>query len=84
MLRAPSVGAYISANVLLYVGLSLQVTTLAKQVYDITRRELDLGFLGLAEFLPIALLVFVTGTVADRFNRKRISQIAMAGELASA
>jgi MFS family permease len=84
VLRAPSVGAYIGANVLLYVGLSLQVTTLAKQVYDITRRELDLGFLGLAEFLPIALLVFVTGTVADRFNRKRISQIAMAGELASA
>jgi MFS family permease len=70
--------------VLLYVGLSLQVTTLAKQVYDITRRELDLGFLGLAEFLPIALLVFITGTVADRFNRKRISQIAMCGELASA
>lgn len=84
ILRAPSVGAYIGANVLLYVGLSLQVTTLAKQVYDITRRELDLGFLGLAEFLPIALLVFVTGTVADRFNRKRISQMAMCGELASA
>ena len=84
VLRAPSVGAYIGANVLLYVGLSLQVTTLAKQVYDITRRELDLGFLGLAEFLPIALLVFVTGTVADRFNRKRISQLAMAGELSSA
>lgn len=77
-------GAYIGANVLLYVGLSLQVTTLAKQVYDITRREIDLGFLGLAEFLPIALLVFVTGTVADRFNRKRISQLAMAGELSSA
>ena len=84
ILRAPSVGAYIGANVLLYVGLSLQVTTLAKQVYDITRRELDLGFLGLAEFLPIALLVFLTGTVADRFNRKRISQMAMCGELASA
>ena len=84
VLRAPSVGAYISANVLLYVGLSLQVTTLAKQVYDITRRELDLGWLGLAEFLPIALLVFVTGTVADRYNRKRISQMAMVGELASA
>ena len=84
ILRAPSVGAYIGANVLLYVGLSLQVTTLAKQVYDITRRELDLGFLGLAEFLPIALLVFITGTVADRFNRKRISQMAMCGELASA
>ena len=84
MLRAPSVGAYIGANVLLYIGLSLQVTTLAKQVYDISRREIDLGFLGLAEFLPIALLVFVTGTVADRLNRKRVSQLAMAGELTSA
>jgi MFS family permease len=84
ILRAPSVAAYISANILLYVGLSLQVTTLAKQVYDITKRELDLGWLGLAEFLPIALLVFVTGTVADRYNRKRISQFAMLGELASA
>jgi MFS family permease len=78
------VAAYISANILLYVGLSLQVTTLAKQVYDITKRELDLGWLGLAEFLPIALLVFVTGTVADRYNRKRVSQLAMMGELASA
>jgi len=84
ILRAPSVAAYISANILLYVGLSLQVTTLAKQVYDITKRELDLGWLGLAEFLPIALLVFVTGTVADRYNRKRISQFAMLGELVSA
>ena len=84
VLRAESVGAYIGANVLLFVGLSLQVTTLAKQVYDITRREIDLGFLGLAEFLPIALLVFVTGTVADRFDRKRVTQLAMAGELASA
>ncbi|MGA1418548.1 MAG: MFS transporter [Ilumatobacteraceae bacterium] len=84
ILRAPSVAAYISANILLYVGLTLQVTTLAKQVYDITKRELDLGWLGLAEFLPIALLVFVTGTVADRYNRKRISQFAMLGELASA
>jgi MFS family permease len=84
VLRAPSVGAYIGANALLNVGLSLQVTSLAKQVYDINKREIDLGFLGLAEFLPIALLVFVTGTVADRFDRKRVSQLAMAGELASA
>ena len=84
ILQAPSVGAYIGANVLLYVGLSLQITTLAKQVYDITGREIDLGILGLAEFLPIALLVFVTGTVADRFNRKHVSQMAMGGELTCA
>jgi MFS family permease len=84
VLRAPSVGAYIGANVLLYVGLSLQITSLAKQVYDINKRELDLGILGLAEFLPVALLVFVTGAVSDRFNRKRVSQFAIMGELSTA
>jgi MFS family permease len=36
--------------------------------------------LGLAEFLPAALLVLVTGTVADRFNRKVIGALAVGGE----
>jgi len=84
LLRAPSVLPFISATVLLYVGLAIQVTTLGKQVYDITRRELDIGWLGLAEFLPIALLVFVTGAVADRFNRKNVAMLAISGELVSA
>lgn len=84
LLRAPSVLPFISATVLLYVGLAIQVTTLGKQVYDITRRELDIGWLGLAEFLPIALLVFVTGAVADRFNRKNVAMLAITGELVSA
>ena len=50
----------------------LQATVLGKQIYDITGRELDIGLLGLAEFLPAALLVLVTGSVADRFNRKSL------------
>ncbi|MEY2740743.1 MAG: MFS transporter [Ilumatobacteraceae bacterium] len=83
VLRSPSVAKFIVANTLLYVGLMLQVATLGKHVYDISRRELDLGWLGLAEFLPIALLVFVVGAVADRFNRKTVSILAMGGELAS-
>lgn len=84
LLRAPSVTPFIAATALLYLGLAIQVTTLGKQVYDITRRELDIGWLGLAEFLPIALLVFVTGAVADRFNRKHVAMLAISGELVSA
>ena len=34
------------------------------QVYDLTRDPLDLGFVGLAQFLPSLLLVLVTGAVA--------------------
>jgi MFS family permease len=52
------------------------VTALGKLVYDITGRELLLGFLGLAEFSPALLLVLVTGHVADRFDRRRVTSIA--------
>ncbi|MGE0878551.1 MAG: MFS transporter [Acidimicrobiia bacterium] len=56
------------------------VTALGKQVYDLTGRELDLGFLGLAEFAPAALLVLVTGVVADRHDRRKVVSISLTGE----
>ena len=71
-------------STLLYTGLALQAAALGKQVYDITGREIDIGWIGLVEFLPAAFLVLVTGMVADRFQRKKVAMIGMAGELASA
>ena len=56
------------------------VTALGKLVYDITRSELDLGLLGLVEFAPAALLVLVTGAVADRHDRRVIAAIGAVGE----
>jgi len=81
VLQAPAVKAFIVANSALYIGLMLQAATLGKHIYDITGREIDIGWLGLAEFLPVALLVFVAGTVADRYNRRRVAVLAMSGEL---
>ena len=68
----------------LYTGLMLQAAVLGKQVYDITGREIDIGWIGLVEFLPAAVLVLVTGVVADRFYRRNIVLVAVAGELVSA
>ena len=60
---------------------ALAVTTaLGKQVYDLTGSELALGLLGLAEFAPNALLVLVTGTIADRFERRRIVALSMVAQ----
>jgi MFS family permease len=61
-----------------------QITVLGKQVYDLTDRELDLGLLGLAEFAPAALLVLVTGSVADRLDRRRVAAIALSFEAVAA
>jgi MFS family permease len=71
-------------NALLYVGLGIQTAALFKQVFDLTGEEIDLAWIGLAEFIPAALLVLVTGTVADRYNRRRVGLFALAGELAAA
>lgn len=49
-----------------------QTTVLGLLVYELTGSELDLGFLGLAEFAPAALLVAVAGSVVDRFDRRRV------------
>ena len=50
-----------------------QTTVLGLLVYKLTGSELDLGFLGLAEFAPAALLVLVAGAAADRFDRRRVT-----------
>jgi MFS family permease len=79
-ITSPGVRPLLISGMVLTIGVMLQATTLGKHVYDITGSEMSIGWLGLAEFLPAAALVLVTGTVADRLNRKRVSLVAQFGE----
>lgn len=49
------------------------------QIYEITHRALDLGYVGLAQFLPGILLFLVSGHAADRFNRRKLLMLCYAG-----
>jgi MFS family permease len=60
-----------------------QTTILGKAVFDITGSTLSLGFLGLAEFLPTAILAPLTGPIADRFDRRKVLAIGLVGEAAA-
>ena len=62
-----------------FAMLARQMLTVAVgwQMYALTGSALDLGFVGLAQFLPSFLLVLVSGHVADRFDRRRVLQAAM-------
>ena len=80
----PSVVALLVSVFCSMAAVAALVTSLGKQVYDLTGRELDLGLLGLAEFAPAALLVLVTGAVADRHQRRLVAAVATAGEAAVA
>ena len=84
VLRSPGVTAFMVAQFTMTVGVMLQAAALGKHIYDITGNALDIGWLGLAEFLPAALLVLVTGTVADHFDRKKVVFFAQTGEVLSA
>lgn len=75
VLRHRAVRRYLLSTALAAVGLNIFVTVLFKQVFDLTGNELDIGWLGLAQFLPAAALVLVSGWVADRFDRRRVSSV---------
>ena len=63
---------------------STQITSVAVgwQIYDQTRDPFLLGLVGLVQFAPALALVLVTGSAADRFNRRRIMGLCIAAEAA--
>ena len=54
------------------------------QIYDLTGSAFDLGMVGLVQFLPTALLVFVAGHAVDRYERRRVVQICLTVEALTA
>ena len=72
---------FLTAELIIMAGVFLQGAALLKQVFDITGRERDIAFIGLAEFLPAAALVLVTGWVADHLDRKLLAMVAVGGEM---
>jgi MFS family permease len=52
------------------------------QVYSIHRNPLDLGLVGLAEFVPLPILALPAGQIADRVSRRTISAISLVLNLA--
>jgi MFS family permease len=52
------------------------VVAIGWQVYSIRHRPLDLGLVGLAEFLPLPLLALPAGQLADRVSRRMVAATA--------
>jgi MFS family permease len=63
---------YQLARVTAILGAEAQSVAVAWQVYSITHRAIDLGFTGLALFLPGLLFLLPAGHAADRFDRRQI------------
>jgi MFS family permease len=75
------VAMFLLAQATLTIAVTLQGAALAKHVYDITDSAFALGLLGLVEFMPALLLLPLTGSVADRFDRRRVAATAFTVEI---
>ena len=61
----------------------MQSVAIGWHVYEVTRRPLDLGLVGLAQFLPAAALSLVAGQVADRVDKRKILLVYHLGMVAA-
>ena len=70
----PNFRFYMTARFLTTTSAEMQAVAVGWQVYGITGQAIDLGLVGLAQFLPGVLLFLVAGQTADRLPRQRILQ----------
>ena len=79
-LRHPGYLRFWIARSLAMIAALIVSVSVGWQIYDVTRSTFALGLVGLTQFLPGLLLVLVTGSVADRYNRRIIMALCAAAE----
>src|SRR6516225_5273630 len=75
----PDFTLYQGARLFTLMATEMQSVAVGWQVFELTKRPLDLGFVGLAPFWPTLVLFLVAGHAADRFNRRKIVTLCYAG-----
>ncbi|WP_020560451.1 MFS transporter [Thiofilum flexile] len=70
--RQPNFLPFLSGRVLAAFATQIQAVVVAWQVYDMTNDPMALAYVGLAQFIPMLLLLIPAGDLLDRFERKKI------------
>jgi len=70
-LRHPAFRAFLVGRVLAALSASTLSVAVGWQIYALTGDPLDLGMVGLVQFLPPALLFPLAGTLVDRVDRSK-------------
>ncbi len=72
---------FVSARFTATVAAQMIVVAVGWQVYHLTGRVLDLGLIGLSQFLPFVCLALIAGHAADRFDRRDVLIACLAAYL---
>ena len=76
--RLSSFRRYFTAHTILIMGWQMQKVAVGWEIYERTDSALHLGYVGLVQFAPMALLAIFAGHVTDTYNRKHILLAAVA------
>ncbi len=71
---------FLLARLLATLAAQMQIVAVGWQMYAITRDPLDLGLIGLSQFIPFILLILPAGQSADHYDRRRILMMCYAVE----
>ncbi|MBY0399577.1 MFS transporter, partial [Myxococcota bacterium] len=69
---------YLTSRALAGAGGTMVRSAIAWHLYSLTGSALDLGLIGAVQFVPALLLALPAGLVSDRYERRRIVQLAQA------
>ena len=80
LLRHPPFAYYWLARICSVVAYAALGVAVGWHLYTLTESALDLGLLGLVQFVPTVVLTLAVGHVADRYDRRRIAALCQAIE----
>ena len=72
--------AFWFARVFTASGFQMITVAIGWQMYALTGNVLDLGLVGLIEFMPKILFILLTGHVADRFDRRKVAALCQGAQ----
>ena len=78
VLRQREFTAYLAARFLSSIAAQMLIVAVGWQVYHLTGRVLDLGLIGLSQFLPFLCLSLFAGHAADQNDRRLIVILCLA------
>ncbi|MDC7786758.1 MFS transporter [Rhodoplanes sp. TEM] len=78
LLRQPAFVCFLGSRVLSVTAYQMQTVAIGWQIYELTGSALDLGLVGLVQFVPFVLLSLLVGHFADGYDRRGVVRLCQA------
>jgi MFS family permease len=84
VLRQPELLRFLAARFFATLAAQIQIVAVGWQMYEVTGDPLDLGLIGLSQFVPFVALILPAGQAADHYDRSRIVMLCYLTEVVCA